>query len=89
MGTARRTNQKNKCIKIPRSAGVVWGAPQGAVQVFPSGSDALRIVRKILFVPEYNTWGGRVEQRIHPPIQTCRLEEIKKRKKEIFKTHDF
>jgi hypothetical protein len=43
-----------------------------------------------MFVPEYNTWGGgRVEQRIHPPPQTCRLEEIKKRKKEIFKTSDF
>jgi hypothetical protein len=32
---------------------------------------------------------GRVEQIIHPPAQTCRLEEIKKRKKEIFKTSDF
>jgi hypothetical protein len=30
-----------------------------------------------------------VDQMIHPPKKTWRLEEIKKRKKEIFKTPDF
>ena len=30
-----------------------------AVQVFPSGSDALKIGRKIMFVPEYNTEANR------------------------------
>ena len=44
---------------------------------------------EVLFVPEYNTWGGGVDQMIHPLPKTCRLEEIKKKKKYIFKTRDF
>ena len=32
---------------------------------------------EVLFVPEYNTWGGGVDQMIHPIKKTWRLEEIK------------
>ena len=42
---------------------------------------------EVLFVPGYNTWGGGTKD--PPQKQTWRLDEIKKRKTEIFKTSDF
>ena len=54
--------------------------------MFPSGSDALRIGRKIMFVPEYNTWGGgRVEQRIHPPRKRVAWKKLRKERKKFSK----
>ena len=60
---------------------VLRGTSTAAVQVFPSGSDALRIGRKIMFVPEYNTWGGGAGGTKDPP-PPCKRVAWKKLRKE-------
>ena len=56
------------------------------LQVFPSGSDALRIGRKIMFVPEYNNMGGgRVEQGIHHPRKRVAWKKLRKERKKFSK----
>ena len=56
--------------------------------MFPSGSDALRIGRKIMFVPEYNTWGGGGgwnKGSTPPPRKRVAWKKLRKERKKFSK----